>query len=90
MFGEWLPQGRAGHDDDGSRGLFFIAFNASIERQFGCQQQWMNFGATSCWERQGSLIGNREGNDKLIIGEMGTGIPLGYIDAADVCRHAWR
>lgn len=78
MFGEWLPQdAEAEHDDDGSRGLFFIAFNASIERQFEfVQQQWMNFGNDFLLGNdKDPLIGNREGNDKLIIQGDGNGHP---------------
>ncbi len=60
MFGDWLPEGAG--DDDASRGLIFIAFNASIERQFEfVQQQWMNFGNDFCLGNdRDPLIGNRD------------------------------
>ena len=78
MFGEWLPEGaEAEHNDAGERGLFFIAFNASIERQFEfVQQQWMNFGNDFLLGNdKDPLIGSREGNDKLIIQGEGNGHP---------------
>ena len=78
MFGNWLPNGaEAQTDDDGSRGLFFIAFNASIERQFEfVQQQWMNFGNDFLLGNdKDPLVGNRDGNDKLIIQGEGNGHP---------------
>lgn len=78
MFGEWLPEGaEAAADDDGTRGLFFVAFNASIERQFEfVQQQWMNFGNDFLLGNdKDPLIGSREGNDKLIIQGDGNGHP---------------
>jgi Dyp-type peroxidase family len=75
MYGEWMPEGQdAG--DDGTRGLMFIAFNASIERQFEfVQQQWMNFGNDfTLGNDRDPLIGNREGGyDKLIIQGDGNG-----------------
>lgn len=73
MYGDWLPEGGA---DDGSRGLVFIAFNASIERQFEfVQQQWMNFGNDFCLGNdRDPLIGHRDGRgDKLIIQGDGNG-----------------
>jgi Dyp-type peroxidase family len=58
MYGDWMPEGST---DDGTRGLLFIAFNASIERQFEfVQQQWMNFGNDFCLGNdRDPLIGNR-------------------------------
>ena len=74
MYGDWLPE----HDesDDGSRGIVFIAFNASIERQFEfVQQQWMNFGNDFLLGNdRDPLVGNRTGlDDKLIIQGDGNG-----------------
>ena len=68
MYGDWLPD-HAETDDDGSRGLVFIAFNASIERQFEfVQQQWMNFGNDFLLGNdRDPLIGNREGHDKKLV-----------------------
>ncbi|NUQ10918.1 MAG: Dyp-type peroxidase [Gemmatimonadaceae bacterium] len=73
MFGDWLPEGA---EDDGGRGLLFIAFNASIERQFEfVQQQWMNFGNDFCLGNdRDPLIGHRDGRgDKLVIQGDGNG-----------------
>ena len=72
MFGDWLPED-SDADDDGSRGLLFIAFNASIERQFEfVQQQWMNFG-------NDFLLGNdKDPHNRwqhMIIGGDGNGTP---------------
>jgi len=78
MFGDWLPEGANDEsNDDGSRGLFFIAFNASIERQFEfVQQQWMNFGNDFLLGNdRDPLIGSRDGHDKLIIQGDGNGHP---------------
>jgi Dyp-type peroxidase family len=74
MYGEWLPDNAV--TDDGNRGILFIAFNASIERQFEfVQQQWMNFGNDFLLGNdRDPLVGNRDGIDnKLIIQGDGNG-----------------
>jgi Dyp-type peroxidase family len=74
MYGDWLPDDA--ESDDESRGLLFIAFNASIERQFEfVQQQWMNFGNDFLLGNdRDPLVGNRDGSDnKLIIQGDGNG-----------------
>jgi len=74
MFGDWMPD--TVDTDDGSRGILFIAFNASIERQFEfVQQQWMNFGNDFLLGNdRDPIVGNRHGQDnKLIIQGDGNG-----------------
>lgn len=77
MYGDWLPDHvTAKEADDGSRGILFIAFNASIERQFEfVQQQWMNFGNDFLLGNdRDPLVGNRNGQDnKLVIQGDGNG-----------------
>jgi Dyp-type peroxidase family len=42
-YGDFLPKGSP--DDNASRGIMFLAFNSSIERQFEfVQNQWINYG----------------------------------------------
>lgn len=74
MFGDWLPENA--DTDDGSRGLVFIAFNASIERQFEfVQQNWMNYGNDFLLGNdRDPIIGNRDGGDhKVVIQGDGNG-----------------
>lgn len=77
MYGSWLPEGASEAEAAEERGILFIAFNASIERQFEfVQQQWMNFGNDfRLGNDKDPLIGNRTAADKMVIqGDM-TGPP---------------
>ena len=78
-YGPWLPPGTddAAVDSNDERGLIFIAFNASIERQFEfVQQQWMNFGNDfRLGNDKDPLIGNRASTDKMIVQGDVTGPP---------------
>lgn len=67
MYGDFLPE--TVDTDDGSRGLLFIAFNASIERQFEfVQQNWMNFGNDFLLGNdRDPIIGNRDGGDNKVV-----------------------
>jgi Dyp-type peroxidase family len=67
-YGPWIPLDRPG-DDDGEHGLIFIAFCASLSRQFEfVQQQWVNYGNDF---NQGNdrdlLVGNHLTRDKMMI-----------------------
>jgi Dyp-type peroxidase family len=66
-YGKFLPHGAV--DDGAPRGVMFLAFNTSIERQFEfIQQQWLNFGDEL---RQGNdmdpLTANQHGAGRMVI-----------------------
>ena len=86
FYGEPLPANAPLDGDDTGRGIIFVAYNASLERQFEfVQQQWMNFGNDfQLGNDKDPLIGSRDGplglpgpkNDKLTIqGEPGGAAP---------------
>lgn len=77
MYGPWLPPDDDGTLADAERGIIFIAFNASLERQFEfVQQQWMNFGNDfQLGNDKDPIIGNRAARDKMVIQGDVTGPP---------------
>ena len=77
MYGSYLPPDADEQTAAESRGLLFIAFNASLERQFEfVQQQWMNFGNDfRLGNDKDVLIGNRASHDKMVIQGDVTGTP---------------
>jgi Dyp-type peroxidase family len=67
-----IPYGAEWQDDDqddNSRGLMFLAFNASIADQFEfVQQQWIEFGDTfGQGNDKDPVLGNHDGTGKMII-----------------------
>jgi Dyp-type peroxidase family len=77
MYGPWLPPDADPTDDGEERGILFIAFNASIERQFEfVQQQWMNFGNDFLLGNDTDpLIGYRTPRNKMVVQGDVTGPP---------------
>jgi deferrochelatase/peroxidase EfeB len=55
--------------DDSERGIVFMAFNASISRQFEfVQQQWINYGNDfHLGEDRDPLAGNNQGEGRFVI-----------------------
>lgn len=68
-YGSYLPPDASPEQAAEPRGLLFIAFNASIERQFEfVQQQWMNFGNDfRLGNDKDPIIGNRVTADKMVV-----------------------
>jgi Dyp-type peroxidase family len=67
-YGPWAPEDQR-ITDDIERGIFFLALNIDIERQFEfVQQQWLNYGNHF---RQGNdkdvLLGDHDGTGKAVI-----------------------
>jgi Dyp-type peroxidase family len=67
-YGPWVPLDQPA-DDEGQHGLVFIAYCASLSRQFEfVQQQWINYGNDF---NQGNdrdlLVGNHLTRDKMVI-----------------------
>jgi deferrochelatase/peroxidase EfeB len=69
-YGEYLPETATGADGGSTdRGIMFLAFNASIERQFEfTQKQWLNYGDEF---KQGDdtdpIAGARYGDGRMVV-----------------------